>query len=304
MAEHILFTDQLTVFYGTHRGVVNLDLAVEKGEVFGFLGPNGAGKSTTLRVLMDVIRPTNGSASILGMDCQREGVAIRAKTGYLPGELSLPPNGTGERYISDLAAVRGMREHRYRYELCERLQLDTSRRISDYSRGNKQKLGLVASLMHKPEVVILDEPTGGLDPLVQQTVLEIVRETQAEGRTVFFSSHILSEIQAVCDRVAIIREGKLVATEKVSTLIEQQFRRFRITMGSLPAVGTFELEGVREIDRDETSVTVEIRDNMQAVMEKAVANHIVDIEDRPVTLEEVFLAYYGENGSAPESNGG
>jgi ABC-2 type transport system ATP-binding protein len=297
MSENVIATRGLTVYYGRHRGIADLELAVREGEVYGFLGPNGAGKTTTQRVLMDIIRPTAGQATIFGLDCQEEGVQIRERVGYLPGELQLPGGMRGRSFLETMASIRGDRDSAYRDELCERLDLDTGRRIREYSRGNKQKLGLVAALMHKPALLILDEPTSGLDPLMQQTVLEMVRETRQEGRTVFFSSHILSEVQAVCDRVGIIREGKLVAVERVDDLIRQQFRRLRFTFAETPAGDAFAFPGVAELNRIDHNVTLEIRENLQPVMERAVQYGILDIEAQPVTLEEIFLAYYGrENG--------
>lgn len=294
MTERVIETLNLTVYYGQHRGIEDVNLSVERGDVFGFLGPNGAGKTTTQRVLLDVIRPTTGQATIFGLDCRADGREIRRNVGYVPGELSLPGHMTGAQFFEVVAAVRGVEDSAYQRILCERLDLDPSRRIREFSRGNKQKVGLVAAMMHKPELLILDEPTTGLDPLVQKNLLELVRETRGEGRTVFFSSHILSEVQAVCDRVGIIRAGQLIAIERVDTLIKRRFRRLRLTLEQLPADGAFEVEGVREIDRVGNTVTLEIQQGMQAVMERALRLGLRDVEEQPVTLEEVFLAYYSE----------
>jgi ABC-2 type transport system ATP-binding protein len=305
MAENVIQTEALTMYYGKHRGILNVDLAIRPGEVFGFLGPNGAGKTTTLRILLDIIRPTSGRATIFGLDCQKEGPVLRQRVGYLPGELSMPDGMTGQRYLDTLTAIRGTADAAYCQELCERLQMDTSRKIREYSRGNKQKLGLIGAMMTRPELLILDEPTGGLDPLVQQTVLELVRETRDEGRTVFFCSHILPEVQAVCDRVGIIREGRLVAVERVDTLVAQQFRRLRLTLERDPAGDAFAFEGVTELGRADHHITLEIRQNLHAVMAQAVQCGVVDIESQPVTLEEIFLAYYGVgNHRANTANGG
>lgn len=293
MAEYVIETQGLTVYYGRHRGILNVDLQVEQGEIFGFLGPNGAGKTTTQRVLLDVIRPTRGSAAIFGLDCQREGVAIRRRVGYLPGELSLPEGMTARQYFKTLSSIRGGNDHAYERELCERLDLNPNRKMREYSRGNKQKVGLVAALMHKPDLLILDEPTTGLDPLVQQTVLELVREARVGGRSVFFSSHILPEVQAVCDRVGIIRDGELVATERVETLTRQQFRRVRLSFDQMPPANAFALEGITETYRDERAVLLEIRQNMGQALATAAPYGITDIETPPVSLEEIFLAYYG-----------
>jgi ABC-2 type transport system ATP-binding protein len=296
MENYVIETSGLSVYYGRHRGIVDVDLRVKSGEIFGFLGPNGAGKTTTIRVLLDIIRPTEGSASIFGLDCQKEGVKLRQRVGYLPGELSLPPNMNGRRYLDKIDNLRAEKsDPAYRKELCERLDLDTSRRIRDYSSGNKQKLGLVAALMTKADLLVLDEPTIGLDPLVQQTVLDLVQEAKEEGRSVFFCSHILSEVQSVCDRVGIIREGRLIKVESVQTLTKQPFHRLRFRFESNPGVDVFAFEGVRELSRDDGSVLLEVKQNLPAVMRAAASFDIVDVETQPVTLEEVFLAYYGRS---------
>jgi ABC-2 type transport system ATP-binding protein len=252
VTDYAIETRGLSVYYGRQRGILDVDLRVEQGEVFGFLGPNGAGKTTTQRVLMDIIRPTAGEARMLGRDCQKDGAAVR-----------------------------------------ERLQLDTSRRIGQLSRGNRQKVGVVAAFMNKPDLLILDEPTTGLDPLVQQTVMELVREANQGGATVFFSSHILPEVQAVCDRVGIIREGTLVATERVEDLTRQQFKRVRMSFANTPPGDAFAQEGVTVLARDGQGVTLEIRQHLDRVMETAVQFGITDLETIPVSLEEIFMAYYG-----------
>ncbi len=294
MTDIIIQTDGLTVYYGNHRGVVDLDLTVRSGEIYGFLGPNGAGKTTTQRVLLDIIRPSRGTAAVFGMDAQKQGVSIRQKVGYLPGELSLYPAMTGRRFLDMVGKVRGNKiDPVFRRTLCERLQLDASRKMREYSRGNKQKIGVVAAFMSRPDLLILDEPSTGLDPIVQAEVLDLVREAKNEGRTVFFSSHILSEAQDVCDRVGIIREGRLVRTESIEALTRQQFRKLKLTFSD--TVPSFEFEGVTETRRDEQSVTLEIRHNLDAVLEQAGSEGATDIETFPVTLEEVFLASYGNN---------
>ncbi len=290
----VVETNSLTVFYGKHRGIKEVNLSVEQGEVFGFLGPNGAGKSTTQRVLLDVIRPSAGSAKIFGLDCQTYGTEIRQRVGYLPGELSLYPSMTGERFLNLLAAINNSRvDKAYRRSLYERLQLDPSRKMSQYSRGNKQKVGLVAAFMGKPDLLILDEPTGGLDPLVQQTVMELVREVKEDGRSVFFSSHILPEVEAVCDRVGIIREGELIQTSPVQALTKQSFKRLRLDLRQLPPIDCFDtIEGVTETGRSGNEVYLEVRNNMEQVMQTALQFGLDDIDILPVTLEEIFLAFY------------
>jgi ABC-2 type transport system ATP-binding protein len=294
----VVETRGLTVYYGKNRGVVDLDLSIREGEVFGFLGPNGAGKTTTQRVLLDVIRPTRGTAEIFGLDCRRDGPEIRKLVGYLPGELALYKQMTGRHFLDLIASMRpGRLDPSIRRTLCERLELDTSRRIGEYSRGNKQKLGVVAAFMVRPELLILDEPTTGLDPLKQQVVIELVREARAEGRTVFFSSHILQEVQTVCDRVGIIRDGRLVAIDTVAELMRQQLKRLRLTLRDMPAPGALDGDGVSEIGRDQDTITLEIRDHIDQVLERALRFGLIDLETRTASLEEIFLAYYG---AAPE----
>ena len=295
MIEYAIETEKLSVYYGRHLGILDVDLRIEEGEVFGFLGPNGAGKTTTQRVLMDVIRPTAGAARMFGKDCQKEGVEARDRVGYLPGELSLYENMKASQFFKMYFSLQKSNPNRrYWQTLAERLDLDTSRKIRELSRGNRQKVGVVASFMNKPDLLILDEPTSGLDPLVQQTVMELVLEANQAGSTVFFSSHILSEIQAVCDRVGIIREGQMVATERVADMTRQQFKRLRINFATIPPADAFTHEGVAELVRDEQGVLLEIRENLDQVLKTAAPFGIIDIETIPVTLEEIFLAYYGK----------
>jgi ABC-2 type transport system ATP-binding protein len=294
MSENVIETQELTVYYGKHLGITGVNLSVEKGEIFGFLGPNGAGKTTTQRVLLDVIHPTSGRATMFGRDCQTDGVSVRKRVGYLPGELSLYPNMKGQDFLAVLGSLlENTVDPAYLQQLLERLDLDPMRKMKEYSRGNKQKIGIVAAFMGQPDLLILDEPTTGLDPLVQQTVHELVLEAKAEGRTVFLSSHILPEVQAVCDRVGIIREGKLIKTDRVENLTHQQFKRVNLTLRQSPPADAFALPGVTETGRDGQTVTLEIQQGLDRVMEIAVPFGIVDIETPPVTLEEIFLAFYG-----------
>jgi ABC-2 type transport system ATP-binding protein len=295
MTDYVIETKGLSVYYGKHRGIVDVDLLIEKGEVFGFLGPNGAGKTTAQRVLLDVIRPTAGEAHIFGKDCQKEGVTIRERVGYLPGELSLYKNMKARQFFKMYLALQNSNsDPGYWQILADRLELDTSRKIRNFSRGNKQKVGVVAAFMNKPDLLILDEPTGGLDPLVQQTVMELVREANRDGATVFFSSHNLPEVQLVCDKVGIIREGRLVATERVEDLTTQHFKRVRFSFANTPPTDAFAQDGVVITEQSEQGLTIEIHENLDQVMEKAASFGITDIETIPVSLEEIFLTYYGK----------
>jgi ABC-2 type transport system ATP-binding protein len=294
VTDYAIETNGLSVYYGRHRGILDVDLRVEQGEVFGFLGPNGAGKTTTQRVLMDIIRPTAGEARIFGRDCQKDGVAAREGVGYLPGELSLYESMRVGRFFEMYHSLqKGNADPGHWRTLSERLELDTERRIGQLSRGNRQKVGVVTAFMNRPDLLILDEPTTGLDPLVQQTVMELVREASQASATVFFSSHILPEVQAVCDRVGIIRKGQLVATERVEDLIRQHFKRVRFGFATTPPDDAFTLDGVTVLARDGQSVTLEIRQHLAEVMETAAGLGITDVETIPVSLEEIFMAYYG-----------
>jgi ABC-2 type transport system ATP-binding protein len=293
MSNSLIQTQDLTVFYGQQRGILDVNLSVKRGEVFGFLGPNGAGKTTTLRVLLDIIHPTSGLASIFGLDSQKDGHRIRARVGYLPGEFNPYPNMKGQDFLNLLASLQSNKvEPTYRRMLYERLDLDPTRKVKQYSHGNKQKLGIAAAFMGKPDLLIMDEPTIGLDPLAQKVVLDLVREAREEGRTVIFSSHILSEVEVVCDRVGIVRQGRLIKTESVESLTQQQFKRIHLTLQRLPPPGIFELEGATETGREGKLVRLEIQRGLDRVMEKAVPYGIENIETPPVTLEEIFLAFY------------
>ena len=296
MTNNVIETNDLTVYYGKHRGILDVNLSIEKGEVFGFLGPNGAGKTTTQRVLLDIFPPTKGHAKVFGKDCQKEGVEIRKHIGYLPGELALYANMKASEFFKMYEYLRkDKKSNGYWKELADRLDLDTNRKISQFSRGNKQKVGVVAAFMDKSDLLILDEPTGGLDPLVQKTVLEMVREAKADGRTVFFSSHILSEVQAVCDRVGIIRDGQLVATQRVEDLFSQRMNRLTMIFEGHPPLGVFNIEGVTELDVTHKSITLEVRENLPAVLTAAAQHNVMDIETHNISLEEIFLAYYSKD---------
>jgi ABC-2 type transport system ATP-binding protein len=295
-ADIILQTQDLSVYYGTHRGIKDLNLSVRRGEVFGFLGPNGAGKTTTLRAVLDIIHPTRGRAALFGLDSRKEGAAARRRVSYLPGELRLPPSQKAGPYLDLLDRLqKNAPDNTHLHSLLERLGLDQSRKMKEYSHGNKQKIGLASAFMGKKDLIILDEPTIGLDPLVQQTVLDLVREVREEGRTVFLSSHNLKEVQTVCDRVGIIQNGELIKTEKVEALIAQQFKRLEIRFRTEPPQDTFLIQGVKELRRQGNSITFEVGQGLDILMEKAVPYGIEDIETVAVSLEEIFLAYYGRD---------
>jgi len=288
----------LTKTYGRKgRGIRDVDLEVREGEVFGFLGPNGAGKTTTTRTLLGFMRPTGGGAEVLGMDVRRESLRIRASVGNLPGEFALEDWMTGWRLLRFFARLRGVGDLGYAGQLAERLDADLDRPMRRLSRGNKQKVGLIQAMFHRPELLILDEPTGGLDPLVQEEFLDVVREVREEGRTVFFSSHNLAEVERVCDRVGIIREGRLVATETTDGLINKSFRRMSLTFGGPVDPEEFRgLRGVEGFRSEGARISFELHENLDEVLKRAARHEVVDMTYERPSLEEIFLAYYGENG--------
>jgi ABC-2 type transport system ATP-binding protein len=286
-------TEGLTKYYGRHRGVAELDLAVRPGEVFGFLGPNGAGKTTTIRLLLDLIRPTGGRAEVLGMDTRSHSVEIRRRVGYLSGELALYENLTGRELLDYIANLRGLGDRRLAGQLCQRLDLDPAHHVHDLSRGNKQKLGLVLALMHRPELLLLDEPTSGLDPLVQQEFHQIVREATAEGRTVFLSSHVLSEVERMADQVGIIREGRLVDQLKISALKTHALRRLELDFTRPVPAAVFErLPGVVEVEVSGSVVRCAVQGSVDALIKTAAGYELVNLVSHEPDLEEIFLAYY------------
>jgi ABC-2 type transport system ATP-binding protein len=299
-------TNQLTKWYGHHsRGIVDVDLVVETGQVFGFLGPNGAGKSTTIRLLFDLIRPTSGSARVLGLDVHRDRLAIDRRASYVPGELSLYGDLTGRELLAYLANLQGRVDVAYRDKLIERLELDPTRKIKSLSRGNKQKVGLVAAFMIRPELLILDEPTAGLDPFVQLEFEHLCEEARDEGRTVFISSHQLPEVEHLCDRVGIIREGRLLAVESITALKARALRRLEIDFGEPVAAESFaNLAGVRDVTVEDNVLRCTVMGSLDAVVKSAARYRIDNLRSIETSLEEIFLAYYGAGDGAAAKEAG
>jgi ABC-2 type transport system ATP-binding protein len=290
--------------YGRTHALRGIDLTVDAGRIFGFLGPNGAGKTTAIRLLLDLIRPNAGTARVLGFDSQRQSIDVRRRVGYMPGDLRLYDNMVGSDFLDLIDSFRPeKRDVRFRAELLERLGLDTSRRIRALSKGNRQKLGIVQAMMHRPEVLILDEPTSGLDPLVQEEVAKLLEDAVRDGRTVFFSSHVLPEVERLSQSVAIIREGLIVAVEDIAKLKARSVHVLEVTFASAPPADLFALPGVRELRRDGNMVHLQARDGIDAVI-KAMAGSgckVVDLRTEQPSLEDVFLAYYAgsTDGRAP-----
>jgi len=294
-SETIINTTKLTKYYGKQLGIEDVDLEVKRGEVFGYLGANGAGKTTTIRTLLDFIRPTSGLATVFDLDIRQSSVDIHRRTGYLNGELALWENMTGEDLLKYLGNLRGGLDWKYVRELAARFECDLPRRIQGLSMGNKQKLGLLQAFMHKPELLILDEPTNGLDPLMQHQFYDLLSETKKEGRTVFLSSHILPEVEKVCDRMGIIRQGKLVTVETIETLKSHSVRKLEIHFaGTVPRDKFSNVPGVRDIVVQDNLLTCTVVGSLDALVKAAAQFEVVNIVSHEPTLEEIFLTYYNE----------
>jgi beta-exotoxin I transport system ATP-binding protein len=289
-------TRRLTKVYGSVRAVTKLELRVEAGEVFGYLGPNGAGKSTTIRMLLDLIHPTAGAASVLGLDSRRDGVEARRRVGYLPGDLRLNDRMTAREQLDSLARLRGAVEEGLRSELCDRFGVVLDRPIRQLSKGNRQKVGVVQAFMHRPQLLVLDEPTSGLDPLLQAEFRSLVRETAADGRTVFLSSHSLDEVQHVADRIGIIRAGRLVDVDAVGRLRERALRHVAIVFAEPVDPELFgRLDGVRLESSDGTTVRLSAPERaIDPIVKEASRHSVVDFVSQPADLEELFLELYDE----------
>jgi beta-exotoxin I transport system ATP-binding protein len=294
----VIVASRLSKDFGSGRGLFELDLEVGRGEVFGFLGPNGAGKSTTIRLLLDLIKPTAGSAHVLGLDPRSESLEIRRRVGFLPGDLALYPKLTGRAILDYFAELRGGVDRRVRDSLAERFDADLDRPIRHLSTGNRQKLGLIQAFMHEPELLILDEPIAGLDPLVQQSFHALLGEVTAQGRTVFLSSHTLSEVERVTDRLAILRRGRLVVVDSLENLRQVAVQRLEIEFGEPVDGATFRaLTGVKDVQASGRTLTVSFEGSADAVVKAAAAHEVRAIRPREDDLEDIFLRYYRETPS-------
>lgn len=288
-------TSKLTKYYGKARGIIDVDISVEEGEIFGFIGPNGAGKSTTIRTLLGLIKKSGGSASIFGMDCEKDKVKILAEVGYLPGEVF---------YYDNMRAIDLLRYSASFYkkdctkriaELADALSLDLSKKIEDMSLGNKKKVGIVQGLLHSPKLIILDEPTSGLDPLMQRTFFDLIQLENERGATVLFSSHILGEVQRICDRVAIIKEGRIVDLRSIDDLRKNSYKKVSFTAEH--PIADFTLAGAGEIARDGATTSFLYSGEIGALLGKLAALPLVNADISEPELEEIFLHYY-EDGEA------
>jgi ABC-2 type transport system ATP-binding protein len=288
-------TEGLTKWYGRHRGIEEVSFEVRSGEVFGFLGPNGAGKTTTIRTLLDLIHPTSGSARIFGLDSRRDSVAIRARLGNLPGDFGFGRETPGREAVKLLSRLRGVDGSDRAEELAERFRADLDRPLGQLSRGNRQKIGLILATFHRPELLILDEPTGGLDPLMQEEFLALVAEERERGCAVFLSSHELDEVQRVCDRVGIVRGGRLVAVERIDELLGKARRRFTVEVQDPAGLERLRpLPGVADLEIAGSRATFTATGDLDAVVRELAGHHVVDLEAAHPSLEQVFLGYYDE----------
>jgi len=293
MADPAIRTERLSKMYGRTRGLAGLDLTVDTGEVYGFLGPNGAGKTTTIRLLLDLIRPTGGRATVLGLDPRADGVALRRRVGYLPGDFVVDGRQSSRELLTYLGNLRGGVPATRVDALAGRLDLDLSRRIAGLSKGNRQKVGLVQAFMHQPELLILDEPTSGLDPLLQQEFVTMIHEARAAGQTVFMSSHVMSEVQQTADRVGIIRDGTLVTVEQVEALRERAVRRVEIHFASPVSASSFAaLPGVSDVTVADTVLRCRLDGRADALVKAAAEHTVISLLSEEPDLEELFLTFY------------
>jgi ABC-2 type transport system ATP-binding protein len=291
-------TQTLTKDYGGGRGLFDLDLEVAEGEVFGYLGPNGAGKSTTIRLLMGFIHATRGSASVLGLDAIRRSVEVKSLVGYMPGELPQFGGLRGGEITAHFGALRGGVDQARVKEITERLDLDLGLKFRQYSTGNKRKLAILLAFMHRPKILILDEPTSGLDPLNQQEFFKLVQEAKAAGTTVFLSSHVLSEVEHVCQRVGIIRRGRLVKVARLEELHEIRMRRIEVEFTGQPMPELFsQLPGVENVESSGHRVTFTARGSFEPIADALAGHHVVNLASHEPSLEEVFLTYYQDQPS-------
>ncbi|MBS1679591.1 MAG: ABC transporter ATP-binding protein [Actinobacteria bacterium] len=285
-------TEALSKLYPGGHGIAELTMTVPSGEVFGFLGPNGAGKTTTIRTLLDLIHPTSGSARLLGLDSRRDSIEIRRRVGNLPGDFGFGRETTGRRALDLMARLRGTDTGRAT-ELAQRFRSDLERPLGELSRGNRQKVGLILAAFHRPDLLILDEPTGGLDPMMQEEFLAMVGEERDRGATVFLSSHELDEVERICDRVGIVRDARLVAVERVPDLLGRARRKVTVRLADRGGLDELRrLAGVSEVEQVDGGVSFRFAGDVDPVVKALAAHHVTDLEVSRPTLEEVFLGYY------------
>ena len=288
----IIEIKNLSKFYGRQRGIDDVSFSVDEGEIFGFIGPNGAGKSTTIRTLLALFEPTGGSAAIFGKDCTKAAAEIAKDVGYLPSEVAYYDNMKVKELLSYTAALYKKDCTAVINTLCQRLHLDQKRKIADLSFGNKKKVGIVCALLHSPELIILDEPTAGLDPLVQQTFFEILKEENKRGATIFFSSHILSEVQRFCQRVAILKDGRLISVGDIKELTENGYKKVSVIAKNVVPADYFKADNITQLMQDEVSASFMYKGDVDVLFKKIAKLGIIDAFVEEPSLEEIFLHYY------------
>lgn len=301
MIEPSIVVSGLSKRYGNSDNIAlnNLTISVHPGEVYGFLGPNGAGKSTAIRLLMNLIQPTSGQATILGHDVVNDSVKIKNFVGYLSSDVTMYPKMTGRQFLEYMNDLQPAKSRSYMNELCKRLRADLDKHLSDLSRGNRQKIAIIQAFMHQPKILILDEPTSGLDPLMQEEFYKFVAEAKQRGATIFVSSHILSEVQKMCDRVGIIREGKLVTERNIGAMASEAAHTFDINFASKAPVSEIKkIKGVRVVSHDGNSVTVHLRGKLNPLFAILSKHEVLSIDVRNLDLEEVFMHFYKDSGAS------
>ncbi|MFZ7119983.1 MAG: ATP-binding cassette domain-containing protein [Eubacteriaceae bacterium] len=289
---NIIEINKLTKYYGKERGIVDVSLNVNEGEIFGFIGPNGAGKSTTIRTLLSLIYPTSGNAKIFGKDCIEHGPEIRKDIGYLPSEVFYYDNMKVIDILKYSASFYDKDCTKRISELAEIMDLDLKKKVNDLSYGNKKKVGIVQGLAHEPKLIILDEPTGGLDPLMQQKFFDLILEENQKGATVLFSSHILSEVQKLCSKVAIIKEGSIIKVEDIKVLKDSNYKKFRIEMKEITDENYFNVRGVTKFEVKNNVVSFLFKGNVNQIIERLASKNITNLLVEEPTLEEIFMHYY------------
>ena len=300
MSERVIITHALTKYYGKNLGVEGLDFEVHQGEVFGFLGPNGAGKTTTLRLLVGLLIPTSGSADVLGYDLKRDSLAIRNRIGYIPGDVRLFEDLTGEDTLRLLDSLRPDRPAVLKSELAHRFELDLSRKTGEYSSGNKQKLAIVQAFMHDPELLVMDEPTSTLDPLMRHRFYELCREFRENGRTLFISSHILPEMEQICDWVGIIRKGKLITVESIAELSRKNLRHADLTLAEEPHENLLDFSSASLQRIEGLRFKADIKGDLDTFIKELSRLHLADLQITHASLEEIFMEFYqGEEDDQP-----
>lgn len=293
--DKVIATEKLTKFYGKSRGVVELDLEVNAGEIFGFLGPNGSGKTSTIRLLLDLIHPTSGRAEVFGLDSRRHSLEIRSRLGYVPGDVVLYDGMTGSEFLRLMGSFHKANDGHRLKELQERLELDISRQTRTYSKGMKQKLAIIQAFMNDPELLVLDEPTLGLDPLMQREFYDLLLSEKARGKTIFLSSHILPEIERVCDRVGMVRDGRLVSVERVSELKHKKVRRMELFLSRELSSKELKLDGVEILSIKGKHIELKVSGNIRKLLKQLSELPIEDMAFPDATLEDTFMEFYGEN---------